>query len=70
MNVSAAEEKWHEAKAAVDKSKYDDDSYYAVVTKVFKKMMGEEKTMECQQLNFSSNTSMNSAIANITPIVR
>lgn len=42
MSVSDAEAKWEEAKKAVDKSKYpEDDSYYAVVTTVFKKMMGE-----------------------------
>jgi hypothetical protein len=42
MSTAEAEKKWEEAKKAVDKSKYsDDNSYYAVVTTVFKKMMGE-----------------------------
>jgi hypothetical protein len=53
MSVDAAEEKWHKAKAAVDKSKYDDDdTYYAVVTTVFKKMIGEDKTMELPTIKF------------------
>lgn len=42
MSVDDAESKWEKAKKAVDKSKYpEDDAYYAVVTTVFKKMMGE-----------------------------
>lgn len=52
MSTDAAEKKWEEAKKAVDKSKYpDDDSYYAVVTSVFKKMMHEE-TVPGTVLNF------------------
>lgn len=53
MSVDAAEEKWHNAKAAVDRKKYDnDDSYYAVVTKVFKTMIGENKAMGMPTFKF------------------
>jgi hypothetical protein len=53
MSVDAAEKKWHEAKQAVDKKKYDDDdSYYSVVTTVFKKMMGENTTMDIPTIKY------------------
>ena len=46
ISVSDAEKKWENAKNSVDKSKYDDeDSYWSVVTTVFKKMMGEESNI-------------------------
>jgi hypothetical protein len=41
MSVNAAEKKWQKAKDAVSKDKYPGDSYYAVTTHVFKKMMHE-----------------------------
>ena len=43
--MNQAEEKWNKAKESVDKEKYK-DSYYAVVTSIFKKMMGEETIMD------------------------
>lgn len=46
MSISSAEEKWQDAKSAVDKKNYDDETYWKVVTSVFKKMMGESQTME------------------------
>lgn len=46
MSVDTAEKKWDKAKAAVKKEDYDtEDAYWAVVTTVFKKMMGEEQSI-------------------------
>lgn len=43
MAIDAAEKKWEEAKAAVSKEKYpDNDTYWKIVTSVFKKMMHED----------------------------
>jgi hypothetical protein len=51
MSVDAAEKKWQEAKSSVDKTKYDtDNSYFAVVTTVFKKMMGENTMFETLEI--------------------
>lgn len=44
VSTEAAEKKWEEAKKAAAKYK-DKDSYYAVVTSIFKKMMGEELSL-------------------------
>lgn len=44
------EDIWEEAKDAVDKDKYDEDSYYAVVTDVYKNMGGKFKNSATDDL--------------------
>ena len=50
---------WEKAKAAADKSDYDDDSYYAVVTSIYKNMGGgikESKMTKNQKLYLLANS--------------
>ena len=58
MSVAEAEKKWEEAKSNVDKSKYpDDNAYYAVITKVFKSMMGETMVLSFNEWYKKCDTS-------------
>jgi hypothetical protein len=48
--VADIEAEWEKAKKTVDRSKYDDDNrYYAVVTTVFKKMVGESNILSFEE---------------------
>jgi hypothetical protein len=40
--VDYMESKWARAKSKVDKSNYSDSAYYAIVTTIFKRMIGED----------------------------
>jgi predicted transglutaminase-like protease len=52
--VAEIEAEWEKAKKSVNRSKYDDDDqYYAVVTTVFKKMIGESRILSFEEFTQS-----------------